>query len=114
MKKRRVTCVRGKARLLLHSKSCWLMVFIIHRLLSPTEAEGLGTCDKFLTAACCLHALQFSILLAFTVQRPALGQFQGSVKSFLGSSTGWWADTTLLPGKKEIARGTTEKINTQP
>ena len=90
------------------------MVFIIHRLLSPTEAEGLGTCDKFLTAACCLHALQFSILLAFTVQRPALGQFQGSVKSFLGSSTGWWADTTLLPGKTEIARETTEKINTQP
>ena len=41
---------------------------------------------------------------------------QGSVKSFLGSSTGWWADTTatLLPGKKEITRGTTEKINTEP
>ena len=35
---------------------------------------------------------------------------------FLGSSTGWLADTsaTLLPGKKETARGTTEKINTEP
>ena len=53
---------------------------------------------------------------ATNLQRPALGQSQGSVKSFLGSSTGWWADTTatLLPGKKEIARGTTEKINTEP
>ena len=50
------------------------------------------------------------------VQRPALGQSQGSVKSFLGSSAGWWADTTatLLPGKKEIARGTTEKVKTEP
>ena len=50
------------------------------------------------------------------LQRPALGQSQGSVKSFLGSSTGWWADTTatLLPGKKETARGTREKINTEP
>ena len=50
------------------------------------------------------------------VQRPALVKSQGSVKSFLGRSTGWWADTTaaLLPGKKEIARGTTENINTEP
>ena len=50
------------------------------------------------------------------LQRPALGQSQGSVESFLGSSTGWCADTTatLLPGKKEITRGTTEKINTKP
>ena len=30
---------------------------------------------------------------------PALGQSQGYVKSFLGSSTGWWTDTTGLPNK---------------
>ena len=49
--------------------------------------------------------------------RPAaLGQSQGSVKRFSGSSAGWWADTTatLLPGKKDIARGTSEKIDTEP
>ena len=50
------------------------------------------------------------------LQQPALGQSQGSVKSFHGSSTGWWADSTatLLPGNKIIARGTIEKINTEP
>ena len=59
---------------------------------------------------------EFSTDEYWTLQRPALGQSQGSDISFLGSSTGWWADTaaTLLPGKKEIARGTTEKINTEP
>ena len=53
---------------------------------------------------------------ADALQWRALGQSQGSVKSFLGCSTGWWVDTTatLLPGKKETARGTTEKINTEP
>ena len=30
----------------------------------------------------------------FLLHRPALGQSQGPAKSFLGSSTGWWADTT--------------------
>ena len=45
---------------------------------------------------------------ATNIQRPAFGQSQGSVKSFLGSSTGWWAAATLLPVKKEIARKTTE------
>ena len=44
------------------------------------------------------------------LQRPALRESQGSVKNFLGSSTGWWADSTatLLPGKKEIGRGTSK------
>ena len=51
-----------------------------------------------------------------SLQRPSLGQSQGSVKNFPGSSTGWWDDTTatLLPGKKKIARETTEKLNTEP
>ena len=50
------------------------------------------------------------------IQSAALGQSQGFVTSFLGSSTGWWAGTpaTLLPGKKEIAKGTSKKINTEP
>ena len=49
-------------------------------------------------------------------QSAALSQSQGFVISFLGSSTGWWAGTpaTLLPGKKEIAKGTSKKINTEP
>ena len=50
------------------------------------------------------------------VQSAALGRSQGFVASFLGSSTGRWAGTpaTLLPSKKEIARGTSKKINTEP
>ena len=46
----------------------------------------------------------------FTNHTAALGQSKGSVKSFSGSST----TATLLPGKKEIARETSDKRNTYP
>ena len=38
------------------------------------------------------------------IQSAALGQSQGFIECFLGSSVGWWADTAdiLLPGKEKL------------
>ena len=56
------------------------------------------------------------LLLLGTLQSAPLGQSQGFVKCFLGSSTGWWADSaaSLLPGKKNLQVELLKKTSTEP
>ena len=61
-------------------------------LLDPAH-ENYMRLKRMIEEAVNENILSFWYKYYMTLQRTALGQSQGSVKTFLGSSYGWWADT---------------------
>ena len=62
--------------------------------IAETKDHNVNKCPKY-NSVSYTGDLSVHFFCLLVVQQPALGQSQGSVKNFLGSSTGWWADTKL-------------------